>query len=257
MIYDVIGDVHGQATLLESLLEQLGYEKDSDGVWGNDLRKALFLGDLINKGPEIKRTVSIVRKMAGKGNCTCIIGNHEWAWITGNGPAILDTLEDYGDDRALLHGDLEWVKSLPLWIETGDFRLVHAFWDPAAVTILEEFRAVHQDWSEIAPGSREEKAALRLLKGPYYHPAPDEGILQNGNEMQLMRLRWWNLDVPLYSPAEKLLFFGHYCISEGPSIISGNTCCLDSCVHRTGCLAAYSWAGETVLSNSRLMTVQG
>ncbi len=256
MTYDVIGDVHGQAALLENLLGQLGYEQDPDGIWGNDLRKALFLGDLINKGPEIRRTVSIVRKMAQKGNCACIIGNHEWAWITGNGPAIQDTLDAYGEDYPRMEEDLEWVMTLPLWIEFEHFRLVHAFWDPRAISILEAYRRIHPDWRQIGEGSVEERAAFRLLKGPYYHPAPDEHILQNGLEMSLLRLRWWNLDLPLYDPSEKLLFFGHYCMSDGPLILPGNICCLDSCVHRTGRLSAYSWSGESVLNDTHLHVME-
>ena len=54
--YDVIGDVHGYADKLEGLLVKLGYSHRT-GVWGHPERTAVFIGDLIDRGPQQRSTV--------------------------------------------------------------------------------------------------------------------------------------------------------------------------------------------------------
>ena len=73
--YDVIGDVHGHAELLEKLLKGLGYTL-KDGAWHHSERQALFLGDLIDRGPESVRTYRIVHAMTESGAARCLMGNH-------------------------------------------------------------------------------------------------------------------------------------------------------------------------------------
>ena len=51
--YDLIGDVHGCALTLARLLEQLGYRQQA-GVWRHPQRMALFVGDIIDRGPRIR-----------------------------------------------------------------------------------------------------------------------------------------------------------------------------------------------------------
>ena len=50
--YDVIGDVHGQAGKLEGLLKQMGYELDIKGTYRHPIRTAIFVGDLVDRGPD-------------------------------------------------------------------------------------------------------------------------------------------------------------------------------------------------------------
>ena len=85
--FDIIGDVHGCCDELEELLVEMGYEaKDADEdnpVWGNRLyvhpegRKAVFLGDLVDRGPRILDTVRLVRNMVAAGSAICVPGNHD------------------------------------------------------------------------------------------------------------------------------------------------------------------------------------
>ena len=49
--YDIIGDVHGEGTKLVGLLTHLGYVK-SNGVYRHPQRRAIFVGDLIDRGEE-------------------------------------------------------------------------------------------------------------------------------------------------------------------------------------------------------------
>ena len=59
--YDLIGDVHGQADKLAGLLRLMGYMPEQRGYRAPKGRKAVFLGDLIDRGPEQVRTLEIAR----------------------------------------------------------------------------------------------------------------------------------------------------------------------------------------------------
>ncbi|HEX5445047.1 MAG TPA: polynucleotide kinase-phosphatase, partial [Pirellulales bacterium] len=85
--FDVIGDVHGCTDELVELLEQLGYkrlpcESPSDH-WGETVyghpqgRRAVFVGDLVDRGPRILDAVRIVRNMVQAGAALCVPGNHD------------------------------------------------------------------------------------------------------------------------------------------------------------------------------------
>ena len=80
--YDIIGDIHGHADALVSLLKKMGYE-DKWGAWRHPERKAIFMGDFIDKGPKQVETVDIVRRMVEENNAMAVMGNHEFnaiAW---------------------------------------------------------------------------------------------------------------------------------------------------------------------------------
>lgn len=58
-----------------------------------------------------------------------------------------------------------------------------------------------------------------------------------------------------YAPDLPIVFFGHYCLSEGAEILQSNICCVDSCVDTTGRLSAYRWSGEKQLNPENLVIV--
>lgn len=65
---DLIGDVHGYADELEELLQKLGYtKKDTYYSHPDANRKALFVGDYIDRGPKIRETLELVKNMADNG----------------------------------------------------------------------------------------------------------------------------------------------------------------------------------------------
>ena len=74
--FDIIGDIHGCCDELELLLEKLGYQK-GDYYYHPEGRKAVFLGDLVDRGARILDTVNLVRKMVNSGTALCVPGNHE------------------------------------------------------------------------------------------------------------------------------------------------------------------------------------
>ncbi|MDQ0793398.1 polynucleotide kinase-phosphatase [Streptomyces sp. B1I3] len=71
--FDIIGDIHGCSSELESLLGKLGY---SDGVHPEG-RTAVFVGDLVDRGPDSPGVLRRVMSMVAAGNALCVPGNHE------------------------------------------------------------------------------------------------------------------------------------------------------------------------------------
>ncbi|MEH2181320.1 polynucleotide kinase-phosphatase [Nostoc sp.] len=84
--FDIIGDIHGCCDELEALLQQLGYQISSfpsAPPWDYPTyhhpegRRAVFLGDLVDRGPRILDTVKLVQNMVAAGTAFCVPGNHE------------------------------------------------------------------------------------------------------------------------------------------------------------------------------------
>ncbi|WP_221349244.1 polynucleotide kinase-phosphatase [Streptomyces beigongshangae] len=71
--FDIIGDVHGCSSELESLLGKLGY---ADGVHPAG-RTAVFVGDLVDRGPDSPGVLRRVMSMVASGDALCVPGNHE------------------------------------------------------------------------------------------------------------------------------------------------------------------------------------
>ena len=77
--FDIIGDVHGCFDELVALLTELGYEVASDATTAShpEGRRALFLGDLVDRGPQTPAVLHLVMGMVRDGIALCIPGNHE------------------------------------------------------------------------------------------------------------------------------------------------------------------------------------
>lgn len=76
--FDVIGDVHGCGDELDALLDQLGYAVDEDGVRRHpEGRKAVFVGDLVDRGPRIAHVLRTVMAMVQAGSALAVPGNHD------------------------------------------------------------------------------------------------------------------------------------------------------------------------------------
>ena len=76
--FDIIGDVHGCCDELERLLQQLGYTRNGSESWGHPSgRKAIFVGDLVDRGPRIVDTLKTVMAMSLAGSALCVPGNHD------------------------------------------------------------------------------------------------------------------------------------------------------------------------------------
>jgi protein phosphatase len=71
--FDIVGDIHGCASELETLLGKLGYV---DGAHPGG-RTAVFVGDLVDRGPDTPGVLRRVMSMVASGNALCVPGNHE------------------------------------------------------------------------------------------------------------------------------------------------------------------------------------
>jgi len=104
--FDILGDLHGCADELRALLEQTGWERftlpDPDTAWGDECwrhsagRRAIFLGDLVDRGPHVLDTVRIVRNMVAAGTAFCVAGNHDvkfMRWLRGKQVQVKHGLE--------------------------------------------------------------------------------------------------------------------------------------------------------------------
>jgi protein phosphatase len=113
--FDVIGDIHGCRAELETLLVDLGYSiaRDDGGrVVGakHPERRAVFVGDLVDRGPDTPGVLRLVMGMVGDGDAFCVTGNHE--------NKLLRALR--GRNVQVTHGLAESLEQLTG--ETADFR---------------------------------------------------------------------------------------------------------------------------------------
>lgn len=75
--FDIIGDVHGCRTELDALLTELGYDVAGDTAAHPEGRTAVFVGDLVDRGPDSPGVLRLVMNMVEAGTALCVPGNHE------------------------------------------------------------------------------------------------------------------------------------------------------------------------------------
>jgi protein phosphatase len=84
--FDIIGDIHGCHDELTTLLRELGYE-DSSGLWRHpEGRKPVFVGDLVDRGPDTPGVLKTVMSLVASGLGWCVPGNHDMKllkWLNG------------------------------------------------------------------------------------------------------------------------------------------------------------------------------
>jgi protein phosphatase len=116
--FDIIGDIHGCYDELIELLTALGYTIQPDSIVPPAGRKIVFLGDLVDRGPDSPGVLRLVMKMVAAGQAYCVPGNHDIK--------LLRKLR--GRDVQLTHGIVETLSQLEK--EPAEFRSqVSAFLD--------------------------------------------------------------------------------------------------------------------------------
>ena len=212
-MYDIIGDVHGQADMLKDLLKSMGYKK-KNGAFAHESRKVIFVGDIINRGPQIRNTINIVRKMVEAGNAYAILGNHELTAILFDLKdkfghfflknrssqfrlPLLHTLEEFANSQAEFKSHLKWMRTLPLFLELDGIRVVHACWQDENIELLKQnftegklkksiLRKVSKNNSEIS------KAFWQTCKGIDFKLPKDLLVFdQTGQAHRTFRSKWW------------------------------------------------------------------
>ena len=76
---DIVGDVHGESGALHVLLDRLGYDGNGRHPDG---RRLVFVGDLVDRGPDSPGVLRLVRHLMAQGAAQCILGNHELNLLT-------------------------------------------------------------------------------------------------------------------------------------------------------------------------------
>lgn len=139
---DVIGDIHGLKKELFILLSNLGYEITEGVITHKQGRKIMFLGDLIDRGPDSLEILELVYNSVTKGGHFCVIGNHEVKLIDNyesyknntspsGSPAVISTFLEFIKLKEQKQVALiSWLKALPAYmiINTKEhkFACVHA-----------------------------------------------------------------------------------------------------------------------------------
>ncbi|MDP3173066.1 MAG: metallophosphoesterase [Phenylobacterium sp.] len=220
MSHDIIGDIHGHADRLEALLQALGYRR-LNGAWRHPARTAVFVGDLIDRGPGQLRTLELVRAMIDAGSARAVMGNHELnaiAWATPHADIEGDHLRtrmgpkgeknrhqhaaflsEVGADTPEHRAWIDWFYQLPLWIEESSFRVVHACWSPGHAAVLkshlgDQGRLTPGDIDAASrPGSAIHDAVDTLLKGVEVElPGGATFTDKDGHVRNAIRTRWWD-----------------------------------------------------------------
>lgn len=142
--FDIIGDVHGCAGELEALLAKLGYVtrwRGAPGAISVDVtppagRRAVFVGDLIDRGPRSPDVLRIVMSMLGAGTGFVVPGNHDvkfTRWLDGKdvkpSHGLDRTIEQFGKEAKAFHAEVRaFYSDLPvyLWFDDGRLAVAHA-----------------------------------------------------------------------------------------------------------------------------------
>lgn len=304
MTFHIIGDIHGQAGKLTALLRELGYQH-RQGAYRHPSASAIFVGDFIDRGPHQLETLDIVRRMVDVGSARAIMGNHEFNAIAWHTPdpdapgeflrprsgtkgqknrhqhhAFLTELQDQPARHAEIVG---WFKTLPLWLDPPDLRVVHACWHATHMQALEPLLTPGQQLTDAAvlQASRASTPAFAavetLLKGIEIDlPAGRSFHDKDGHIRHNVRVRWWEPTATSYRAlalmpdpaaraelpdapvpadiipplaADKPVFFGHYWMTGTPAPLGPNhtAACVDYSAGARGPLVAYRWEGEAVL----------
>ena len=299
---DIIGDIHGCSQTLEKLLQLLGYSPDSAGCYRHPERSVAFLGDFIDRGPSQREVIAIVRPMIESGSACSVMGNHEYnaiayatedevngGYLRSHSQKNLNQhqvfLDAYADDPEAYQDVIDWFKTLPLWLDLGEVRIIHACWDwemiekigtPVLTDALLHASCDKNLWQY--------EAIETILKGKEI-PLPDGAEFHDsdGNARKRIRVCWWDRTASTYasaflgpesarshipddeiagdhlieySRAEPPVFLGHYWMDGEAMPLADNIACTDYSVARAGGkLVAYQWDGEPLLLKEKFVSM--
>lgn len=209
---DFIGDIHGHSDKLEELLLKLDYKK-VNGIYSHLNRKALFVGDYIDRGPKIRETLEIVKSMVENDSAIALLGNHEYnalcfhfqetegghlrKHLIKNIIQHYETLKQFQNRQREYEEYLEWFKTLPLFYETESFRAVHACWDNEKINYLKKNLLNDRLNDEliiqsVKIGTQLNDAIDQTLKGKELGmPVGSSFKDKDGTKRSDIRIKWW------------------------------------------------------------------
>ncbi|WP_133407051.1 metallophosphoesterase [Parashewanella tropica] len=220
--YDIIGDIHGHASKLVNLLIKMGYVK-LDGAYQHPTRKAIFVGDYIDRGPENAATIELVKAMVEQGSALAIMGNHEFnaiCYATSHPEKQDEFLRKRNAKHTKQHQTfldefplgsehhrkaLDWFKTLPVFLDLGDIRIAHACWYPPSVEHLRgrlnSDGTLTDDMYVTASNTEHpDNHAIENVMKAVEQDLPD-GVFfrdKDGNPRHQIRIKWWGGITPTY-----------------------------------------------------------
>lgn len=228
--YDIVGDVHGQPAALRALLEHLGYTPSGASYQAPAGRHLVFVGDLIDYGPDSFGAAELVRRLVADEVATCLMGNHEYnfleAWYDIQAPrhSGAKVYAAARADEAAWGPIVEFFAELPVALDFGELRVIHAVWHEESLDGIWDALGRTGARTAACPTTRWwaspfEGGALRdlphtlvpesndryhavILKGLEQHCAPYQDT--SGVTRTRDRVRWWE------THRGPLTVFGHY-----------------------------------------------
>ncbi len=280
---------------MNALLAHLGWRQDAFG-WkpSQPNEEIVFLGDFIDRGPNNAEVLTVVRSLVDSGKAHAIMGNHELNAVhfhtlnpdTGkplrthsekNCHQHASFLKEFPVGSAAANEAIGWMRSLPMFIEFSQFRVVHACWSEPTIEKLKQFtRKGMLNENQFIQAADKNDPLFSLVetvtKGPEI--ALPEGYFfadKDGNDRRDVRVKWWNdradswrdiaMSVPeinklpksrlpqdvlsmTYPSNARPVFFGHYWLTGAPVLQSHNALCLDYSAGKDGPLLAYRFSED-------------
>jgi hypothetical protein len=177
---DVIGDVHGEIDSLRSLLKGLGCDIERARVE----RPIVFLGDLVDRGPDSVAVVELVEHLVRSGVAQMVLGNHEFnllrgdekegngwfseqrvrpdGWHHGGSFVPFPSRQATPYERATIRA---FLTRMPLTLEGPSLRVVHAAWSADAIARLSGLASV-EDALGVEEGPESDRIAMRFPDAP-------------------------------------------------------------------------------------------
>jgi protein phosphatase len=224
--FDIIGDIHGCYDELCELLRELGYNVDINNCIARppENRKAVFLGDLCDRGPKNIEVVRLVMDMVENGNAWCVAGNHD--------VKLLKKLK--GKDIQLSHGlditveqlqgkDEDFIEQLKVFL---DSLISHYVFDNGRLVVA------HAGIKEKYQGRGSGRVRDFCLYGETTGETDEYGLP--------VKLPWAN-----EYRGKALVVFGHIPAPEAQ--LHNNTACIDTGCVFGGKLSAYRYPEKEIV----------
>ena len=223
-IYDIIGDVHGCSDALRRLCETLGYDEN---YYHEDGRRLIFLGDLIDRGPDSIGVLNLVSRLVTRGRALLTLGNHDDAlmrWLKGEhfdtskgGLAqTIAQIETRPEKKTLKKAILTLYQRAPLYLVLDGGALIIA----------------HAGIEEEMIGKSDPETRRFVLNGE---------AVGKSSEGKTLRRDW-----ALNYRGSAFIAYGH--TPQEKALFRGNSVNLDTGAYRGGMLTGFRWPERALVS---------
>ena len=134
--FDIIGDVHGCLPELEKLIRKLGYKKENDSYYHPDNRKLVFVGDIVDRGPDSMGVLRLIMKLCSQNVALMVLGNHDdrlFRYLKGNKVEVKHGLETTAEELRSVSEEekqdiMSFLENIPTYyvLDDGNLIAVHA-----------------------------------------------------------------------------------------------------------------------------------